>query len=120
MRSSSTSPGSKDFTIGWMRCCRPARSILRRDEPCNHTFEEQVRARLISVANGRKSERRIPPPGHAGGRPIFETTGAWEDYATPSRDLRLLIALDVVREFPQSRRAGPSGTRCRGKERSRR
>jgi hypothetical protein len=34
------------------------------------------------------------------GASIFETTGAWEDYATPSRDLRLLIAMDVVRGFP--------------------
>src|ERR671922_204579 len=31
---------------------------------------------------------------------ILETTGAWEDFATPSRDLRLLIAMDVVRNFP--------------------
>src|SRR5258705_3076508 len=35
------------------------------------------------------------------GASIFETTGAWEDFATPSRDLRLLIALDVVRTFPE-------------------
>ena len=34
------------------------------------------------------------------GPAIFETTGAWEDFATPSRDLRLLIAIDVVRGFP--------------------
>jgi hypothetical protein len=34
------------------------------------------------------------------GAAIFETTGAWEDFATPSRDLRLLIAMDVVRGFP--------------------
>jgi hypothetical protein len=34
------------------------------------------------------------------GASIFETTGAWEDFATPSRDLRLLIAMDVVRTFP--------------------
>jgi hypothetical protein len=34
------------------------------------------------------------------GAAIFETTGAWEDFATPSRDLRLLIAVDVVRGFP--------------------
>jgi hypothetical protein len=34
------------------------------------------------------------------GAAIFETTGAWEDFATPARDLRLLIALDVVRTFP--------------------
>jgi hypothetical protein len=35
------------------------------------------------------------------GASIFETTGAWEDFATPSRDLRLLIAIDVVRGFPE-------------------
>jgi hypothetical protein len=35
------------------------------------------------------------------GAAIFETTGAWEDFATPSRDLRLLIAIDVVRGFPE-------------------
>jgi hypothetical protein len=34
------------------------------------------------------------------GASIFETTGAWENFATPARDLRLLIAIDVVRGFP--------------------
>ena len=34
------------------------------------------------------------------GAAIFETIGAWEDFSTPSRDLRLLIAIDVVRGFP--------------------
>ena len=34
------------------------------------------------------------------GASIFETAGAWEDFATPSRDLRLLIAMDVVSGFP--------------------
>jgi hypothetical protein len=65
-------------------------------------LEEQVRARLRSVDNGEEYAASHPgavipmPEGDA----IFETTGAWEDYATPSRDLRLLIALDVVRAFP--------------------
>ena len=42
------------------------------------------------------------------GAAIFETTGAWEDFSTPSRDLRLLIAIDVVRGFPDrvARRPG--------------
>jgi hypothetical protein len=35
-----------------------------------------------------------------GGAAIFETTGAWEDFSTPARDFRLLIAIDVVRGFP--------------------
>jgi hypothetical protein len=34
------------------------------------------------------------------GPSIFETTGAWEDFSTPARDFRLLIAIDVVRGFP--------------------
>jgi hypothetical protein len=64
-------------------------------------LEEQVKARVTSVENGRKfqnSGRKDAdmPDGAA----IFETSGAWEDFATPSRDLRLLIALDVVRTFP--------------------
>ena len=34
------------------------------------------------------------------GPSIFATTGAWEDFSTPARDFRLLIAIDVVRGFP--------------------
>lgn len=65
------------------------------------SLEEQVKVRVTSVENGRKfqnsgrGEASMPD-----GAAIFETTGAWEDFATPSRDLRLLIALDVVRGFP--------------------
>ncbi len=65
------------------------------------SLEEQVNTRVNSVENGRKyqigggGEVAIPD-----GASIFETTGAWEDFATPSRDLRLLIAIDVVRGFP--------------------
>jgi hypothetical protein len=65
------------------------------------SLEEQVKVRVTSVENGRKfqnggrGEANMPD-----GAAIFETTGAWEDFATPSRDLRLLIALDVVRGFP--------------------
>lgn len=64
-------------------------------------LEEQVKTRVTSVENGRKylagggAVVAIPA-----GATIFETTGAWEDFATPSRDLRLLIAIDVVRGFP--------------------
>ncbi len=64
-------------------------------------LEEQAKTRVNSVENGRKyhagggGEAAMP-----NGAAIFETTGAWEDFATPSRDLRLLIAIDVVRGFP--------------------
>jgi hypothetical protein len=80
------------------------------------SLEEQVNTRVASVENGRKyqigggGEVNMPD-----GASIFETTGAWEDFATPSRDLRLLIAIDVVRNFPDrvarrpERYAMPSG-----------
>jgi len=60
-----------------------------------------VKARVTSVENGRKWQGGAKgdatmPDGAA----IFETSGAWEDFATPARDLRLLIAIDVVRNFP--------------------
>ncbi len=65
-------------------------------------LDEQVRARVTSVENGRgyhlKGGGEVAMPD---GPAIFETTGAWEDFATPSRDLRLLIAIDVVRGFPE-------------------
>jgi hypothetical protein len=74
---------------------------LRAIKEAITSLDEQVRARVTSVENGRKfqisgkAEASMPD-----GASIFETTGAWEDFATPSRDLRLLIALDVVRTFP--------------------
>jgi hypothetical protein len=74
---------------------------LRAIQEAITALEEQVKARVTSVENGRKFQNS----GHGDasmpdGAAIFETTGAWEDFATPSRDLRLLIAIDVVRGFP--------------------
>jgi hypothetical protein len=65
-------------------------------------LEEQVKARVTSVENGRKyqgsgkGDAEMPD-----GPAIFEAAGAWEDFATPARDLRILIAIDVVRGFPE-------------------
>lgn len=65
-------------------------------------LEEQVRTRVLSVDNGARHFRdgggRIDMPS---GAAIFETTGDWENFSTPSRDLRLLIAIDVVARFPR-------------------
>jgi hypothetical protein len=65
-------------------------------------LEEQVRTRVKSVDNGRKwlETATSPAPMPENVSEIFETTGPWEDFSTPSRDLRLLIAIDVVRGFP--------------------
>jgi hypothetical protein len=64
---------------------------------------EQLETRLISVENGEaymhaRPGTVIPMPS---GSAIFETTGPWEDYSTPSRDMRLLIALKVLSDLPQ-------------------
>lgn len=64
-------------------------------------LDEQVKTRVIAVDNGRKYlEKTHGEIAMPSGPSIFETTGAWEDYSTPSRDFRLLIAIDVVRGFP--------------------
>jgi hypothetical protein len=64
-------------------------------------LEEQVKTRVNSVENGRKflasGKAAADMPD---GAKIFETTGEWEDFSTPSRDLRLLIAIDVARAIP--------------------
>jgi hypothetical protein len=63
---------------------------------------EQLLVRVGSVENGEKYMREngspvVPIPE---GAKIFETTGPWEDYATPSRDMRLLIAMNVLLGLP--------------------
>jgi hypothetical protein len=76
---------------------------------------EQLQTRVASVERGEAYMRAhrgqvVPMPA---GAAIFETTGPWEDYATPSRDMRLLIAMKVleglperIRRFPQLYRLG--------------
>ena len=64
------------------------------------SLDEQVKVRVTSVENGRKFQNGGRSTDMPDGPAIFETTGAWEDFSTPARDLRLLIALDVVRGFP--------------------
>jgi hypothetical protein len=64
-------------------------------------LEEQVKTRVRSVENGRKFlSSGKPAADMPEGARIFETTGDWEDFSTPSRDLRILIAIDVARSFP--------------------
>ena len=70
---------------------------------------EQIETRVRSVDNGEEYMRAHPgtvvpmPRGPA----IFETTGPWEDYATPSRDMRILIALKVLADLPERIRRHP-------------
>ena len=66
-------------------------------------LHEQLMVRVTSVANGEAYFKLhpgtvIPMPFSAAG--IFQTGGQWEDFSTPNRDLRLLIAMDAVLDFP--------------------
>ena len=80
------------------------------------SLNEQVKTRVTSVENGRKYQEKQPGEvAMPNGPSIFETSGPWEDFSTPARDFRLLIAIDVVRGFPDrvlrraARYAMPSG-----------
>jgi hypothetical protein len=65
------------------------------------SLTEQIKTRVTAVDNGRKYQlKQAGDAAMPDGASIFETTGAWEDYSTPARDFRLLIAIDVVRNFP--------------------
>jgi hypothetical protein len=77
---------------------------------------EQLGTRVASVARGEQYVR-----AHRGqvvampqGAAIFETTGPWEDYATPSRDMRLLIAMQVLEGLPERIRRYPELYRLGG------
>ena len=64
---------------------------------------EQLETRVGSVDNGevymkQTKDAVVPMPE---GPKIFETVGPWEDYATPSRDMRLIIAMNVLQGLPE-------------------
>jgi hypothetical protein len=64
---------------------------------------EQLETRVGAIDNGETYLRQhrgsvIAMPS---GAAIFETIGPWEDYATPSRDMRLLIAMNVIEQLPE-------------------
>jgi len=66
-------------------------------------LHEQLLVRVKSVANGEAWLKSHPGtvismPSNANG--IFQAGGQWEDFSTPNRDLRLLIAIDAVSDFP--------------------
>jgi len=66
-------------------------------------LHEQLVVRITSVANGEAYMKShpgavIPMPGGTSG--VFQAGGQWEDFSTPNRDLRLLIAMDAILDFP--------------------
>jgi hypothetical protein len=66
-------------------------------------LHEQLIVRITSVANGEEYMKSHPSvvigmPGSPAG--VFQAGGDWENFSTPNRDLRLLIAMDAVLDFP--------------------
>jgi hypothetical protein len=66
-------------------------------------LNEQLIVRITSVANGEAYMKTHPGevigmPGSPAG--VFQAGGQWEDFSTPNRDLRLLIAMDAILDFP--------------------
>lgn len=67
-------------------------------------LHEQLVVRITSVANSEEYIKSHPGeiitmPGRDAA--LFQSGGVWEDFSTPNRDLRLLIAIDAVLDFPQ-------------------
>jgi hypothetical protein len=81
-------------------------------------LHEQLLVRVDSVANGEAYMTAhpgavIPMPS---GKAVFQSLGPWEDYSTPNRDLRLLIAIDTVLEFPDKAARNPAAYVTGGKK----
>ncbi|MCX6223539.1 MAG: hypothetical protein NTV01_02085, partial [Bacteroidia bacterium] len=74
-------------------------------------LHEQLIVRVNSVANGEAYMKSHPGevigmPGRPAG--VFQAGGQWEDFSTPNRDLRLLIAMDAIQDFPDKIIRSPS------------
>jgi hypothetical protein len=72
-------------------------------------FAEAVSRRVTSIDNAEKwrvdhQEDVVDMPD---GASIFLSAGPWEDFSTPSRDLRLLISIDTVVGFTKNVRRAP-------------
>jgi hypothetical protein len=81
-------------------------------------LHEQLIVRAESVANGEAYMQAhpgtvIPMPS---GKGVFQSLGLWEDYSTPNRDLRLLIAIDTVLEFPDKAARDPEAYEMAGRK----
>ncbi len=82
-----------------------------------NALHEQLLARVNSVENAESYFRKnpgalIPMPSNTAG--IFLAMGQWENFSTPNRDLRLLIAIDAVKNFPEAASAQGGLYKMRG------
>ncbi len=76
---------------------------FKRAESLLAALHEVTDRRVLAVQMGddfmRSRSSGAAPIPLPNGSDIFLTTGPWEDFATPSRDLRLLISFDTVLQF---------------------
>ncbi|MFH1529988.1 MAG: hypothetical protein ABIK09_04530 [Pseudomonadota bacterium] len=75
----------------------PVRAYRLLHEALHQQLVTRVRAVDLGAAWLRAHRDPIPMPE---GPAIFRTGGPWEDVSTPARDLRLLVAIDAVLDFP--------------------
>ncbi len=79
---------------------------------------EQLKSRQIAIEKCENYMKEtvyavIPMPSGSG---IFQTVGPWKDYSTPSRDMRILIAMDVLLDFPEKILRNPQAFQIRGEK----
>jgi len=81
-------------------------------------LHEQLLVRVDSVANGEAYMTAHPGAVIAmpSGKSVFQSLGPWEDYSTPNRDLRLLIAIDTILEFADKVARDPAAYDLGGKK----
>jgi hypothetical protein len=76
---------------------------VRAYEETLDALVEQLETRVASVNHGERYMHEHPSatiPMPEGAR-IFESEGPWEDFSTPSRDMRLIIAIKVLTGMPE-------------------
>ncbi|HEY8375711.1 MAG TPA: hypothetical protein VIK91_04440, partial [Nannocystis sp.] len=66
--------------------------------------QERVGVVERGAAYVRKKRKPLPMPA---GLSLFVAGGAWDEHATPARDLRLLAAIDSIQALPDRVRARP-------------
>ncbi|MCB9756028.1 MAG: hypothetical protein H6713_39405 [Myxococcales bacterium] len=84
------------------------REPLRAQRRAALALHEALRTRAEFVERGAAVSRlRAQTIAMPRGFRVFETTGPWETFATPGRDMRLLIAIDLVQRFAARVRRNP-------------
>lgn len=80
-----------------------ALSPMEEYEDLHRALYRQIKNRVREVDLAEDYKKKNPgeviemPPG----RQIFRTEGPWEAFSTPCRDMRLLVGIDTLNDFPK-------------------